>query len=125
MQTMLHGKDDFVLNLFSKNMAMFLLENPTRLGFSWCFFFAGILTGYGVHRYCGDGKFVIIVIEKYVFISIFLILGVLRRLIEKRVRSGLIFRNSSLLYLILPAGYFFSFFLALWATHMFFGFSTL
>lgn len=114
-----------MLKLFSKEKALYLVDNPTKVGFSWWFFFAGIATGYWLHKQYGDSEFIIMVIEKYTFMAVSLTFFIPRRLIDKRVKSGVIARDSNLLYWVLPAGYSFIFFSTLWFTHMFFGFASL
>ena len=114
-----------MLRLFSKEKALYLVDNPTKLGFSWWFLFAGIAAGYLIHKHYGDNRFTIMVVEKYGFMAVSLVFFILRRLVDKRVRSGAIARDSSMLYCVLPAGYVFVFFLTLWITHAFFGFSAL
>lgn len=113
------------MKLFSKEKALYLVDNPTKVGFSWWFFFAGIAAGYWMHKHYGDSRFIIMVVEKYAFVVFFLSSALTRNWIAKRVRSGVIARNSNLLYLIPPAGYLFAFFSSMWFTHMFFGFSVL
>ena len=114
-----------MLRLFSKEKALYLVDNPTKVGFSWWFFFAGIAAGYLIHKYYGDSRFTIMVVEKYGFLAACLIFGLTRNWVAKRVRNLLIPRNSLLLYLIPPAGYVITFFATLWITHMCFGLSTL
>ncbi|MFY9182961.1 MAG: hypothetical protein WBJ45_01430 [Limnohabitans sp.] len=111
--------------LFSKEKALYLVDNPTKVGFSWWFFFAGIATGYWIHKDFGDTRFIIMVVEKYGLLTAALLFFLLRRLIEKRVKSGGISRDSRLIYCVLPGGYVFTFLGALWSAHMFFGFSVL
>jgi hypothetical protein len=111
--------------LFSKERALYLVDNPTKVGFSWWFFFAGIATGYWVHKHFGDSRFIIMVVEKYGLMVASLFFFFLRRLVEKNVKSGRIRKDSTLIYCILPGGYVFTFLGALWFTHMFFGFSVL
>ena len=114
-----------MLRLFSKERALYLVDNPTKVGFSWWFFFAGIATGYWVHMHFGDSRFIIMVVEKFGLMVVALFFFLIRRLIEKRVKSGGIGRNSRLIFLVLPGGYVFTFLGALWVTHMVFGFSVL
>ena len=114
-----------MLRLFSKEKALYLVDNPTKLGFSWWFFFAGIAAGYLIHKHYGDSRFTIMIVEKYGFIVASLVFAIPRRLVDKRVRSGAIARDSALLYWVLPAGYVFVFLSTLWIAHMFFGFAAL
>lgn len=114
-----------MLKLFSKEKALYLVDNPTKVGFSWWFLFAGIAAGYWIHNYYGDSRFTIMVVEKYAFMAFSLAFFIPRRWVEKRVRSGVIARDSALLYWVLPPGHVFVFSLTLWFTHMFFGFFTL
>jgi hypothetical protein len=109
------------MHLFSKEKALYLADNPTKLGFSWLFLFAGIIAGYLVHKHIGDSRFIIMVVEKYVFISVALIFGLTRRLIERRLKSSRVAKDSWEIYLILPGGYSFIFFSALWFSHMILG----
>lgn len=108
------------MKLFSKERALYLVDNPTKIGFSWWFFFAGIAAGYALHKHFGDNYFVIAVVEKYVFLAVFLSLGVIRNWVTKRIKTGVIFRDSTLLYLILPAGYVGTLFSTIWASHFIF-----
>lgn len=96
------------------------MDNPTKVGFSWWFFFAGIAGGYWMHKHYGDSEFIIMVVEKYALIGIFLIFTLPRKWVEKRVKGELIARDSALLYWVLPAGYLSTFFATVWFTHMFF-----
>jgi hypothetical protein len=107
------------LKLFSKEKALYLVDNPTKWGFSWWFFFLGIAAGYLMHRQYGDSEFIIMVIEKYVFIVASVISGLPHKLIRSRVRSGAISRDSLLLYLIPPWCYVFTFFGTVGFTHVF------
>lgn len=109
-----------MLKLFSKEKALYLVDNPTKVGFSWWFFFAGIAAGYAMHKHYGDSEFIIMIVEKYAFLTFSLIFWLPRRWIDKRVESGLIARESGLLYLILPAGYISTFFVAMWTSHFIF-----
>ena len=106
-------------NLFSKERALYLVDNPTKVGFSWWFFFAGIAAGYWMHKNYGDSEFIILFVEKYIVITFNLIFWLPRRWVDKRVRSGVIARDSALLYLVLPAGYVFTFLAVMWFSHMF------
>lgn len=114
-----------MLKLFSKERALYLVDNPTKIGFSWWFFFAGIVAGYWVHKHYGDSRFIIMVVEKYGFLAFTLVFGLTRNWIAKRIRTGLVSRESALLYLIPVAGYVIVFFCTMWITHIFFGFSVL
>jgi len=114
-----------MLKLFSKEKALYLVDNPTKVGFSWWFFFTAIATGCWIHKQYGDSEFIIMVVEKYGFLAVCLIFGLTRNWVAKRVRNLLISRDSLLLYLIPPAGYVITFFATLWITHMFFGFAAL
>jgi len=114
-----------MLKLFSKEKALYLVDNPTKLGFSWWFFFAGIAGGYWIHIHYGDSEFIIMFIEKYVFITSSLIFLLLQKWVAKLVRSAAIPKDSAMLYWVLPFGYNFTFFATLWITHMFFGFAAL
>jgi hypothetical protein len=105
------------LNIFSKEKALYLADNPRKMGFSWLFVFAGIVVGFVMYLLYGDSRFVIMVVEKYIFIMFSLLFIGIRTLIERRIKSELMPRASKVVYLTLPAGYVFTFFLALWATH--------
>lgn len=105
-------------NLFSKEKALHLVENPTKIGFSWWFFCAGIFAAYVIHRFYGDSHFVIMVVEKYVFLAFTLFFGFLRTWIVRRVNFGKISKDSGTLYLILPFGYIFTFFGTIGLAHM-------
>lgn len=109
-----------MLKLFSKERALYLVDNPTKVGFSWWFFFAGIAAGYWMHKHYGDSEFIITFVEKYIFLVFFLSFGLTRNWIAKRVRSGAIPRDSALVYLIPPAGYVGTFFITVGFAHMFF-----
>jgi hypothetical protein len=109
-----------MLKLFSKEKALYLVDNPTKVGFSWWFFFAGIAAGYAMHKHYGDSEFIIMIVEKYAFLLFCLSFGFTRNWIAKRVRSGVTAKNSALLYLILPAGYVITFFVAMWTSHFIF-----
>jgi hypothetical protein len=109
-----------MLKLFSKEKALYLVDNPTKWGFSWWFFWAGIAAGYAMHQRYGDSYFVIMVVEKYVFVAACLISGLPKKLVMDRVRSGVIQRDSALLYLIPPFCYVFTFFATVGFSHMLF-----
>ncbi len=108
------------MKLFSKEKALHLVDNPTKVGFSWSFFFAGIAVGYLMHKQYGDSYFVIMIAEKYAFIAISLISILPQKWIIKRVKSGAITRDSTLLYWVLPFGYVATFSAATWFSHMLF-----
>ena len=105
-------------NLFGKEKALYLVENPTKIGFSWRFFFAGIIAAYAMHKLYGDSHFVIMVVEKYVFLGFALLFGFLRAWVAQRVKLQKISRESALLYLIPPFGYIFTFFGIIGLAHM-------
>lgn len=107
-----------MLRLFSKEKALYLVDNPTKWGFSWWFFFAGIAAGYWMQWRYGDSEFIIMIVEKYVFIVASLLFGLPHKLVRDRVSRGVISRNSVLLYLIPPGCYVFTFFSAMWLSHM-------
>lgn len=115
-QGCIHG--EHMLNLFSKDKALYLVDNPTKWGFSWWFFWAGIAAGYAMHQRYGDSHSAIMVVEKYVSGILALMLGLTRNWVTKRVRTGVISRDSTLLYLIPPAGYVFTSWGAMWFSHM-------
>lgn len=108
---------------FSKERALYLVDNPTKIGFSWWFFFAGIVAAYGMHRFYGDSQFVIMILEKYVFLTFALMFGFLRIWISRGVTAGRISLDSALLYLIPLFGYFFTFFGMIGIAHMAFAIS--
>jgi hypothetical protein len=107
-----------VRSLFGREKALYLVDNTTKVGFSWWFFFAGILAGYAMHERYGDSQFVIMVVEKYIFLAASLLFGFVRVSVAKAVAIGRISRQSALLYLIPPFGYVFTFFGAIGCAHM-------
>lgn len=109
-----------MFRLFSKEKALYLVDNPTKWGFSWWFFFAGIVAGYWMHRHYGDSEFTIMFVEKYAFLFACLVTGLPKKWVIDRVRAGAIPRDSSLLYLIPPFCYVFTFFLTVGFAHIFF-----
>ena len=68
----------------------------------------------------GDNNFIVTVAEKYITIFGLILFGLPRRWVENGITKGIISRNSNWLYLVLPLGYAFSFFPAMWFGHMFF-----
>jgi hypothetical protein len=107
-----------MLKLFSKERALYLVDNPTKVGFSWVFLFAGIVSGYIVHAYFGDSNYIIMYVEKLAFIVFALEFFGLRKYIERRIVVGAVSRESWLVYMILPAGYVCVFLATLWMAHM-------
>ena len=99
-----------MLKLFSKEKALYLVDNPTKVGFSWWYLFAGIAAAYAMYRRYGDSYFVIVVAEKYVFISFSLFFGLSGKWVKNRVMAGMISRSSALLYVIPIFGCVFTFF---------------
>jgi hypothetical protein len=108
-----------MLKLFSKERALYLVDNPSKWGFSWWFLFAGMVAGYWMYRLYGDSEIIIMVVEKYLFIFASLIFGIPHKLVRDRVRTGAISRDSILLYFIPPSCYVFTFFATVGFTHMF------
>lgn len=108
-----------MLKLFSKERALYLVDNPTKWGFSWWFLWTGIAAGYCMHWQYGDSQLIIMVVEKYTFVMACLTFGLPKKWVIDRVRKGAISRDSNLLYLVPPFCYAFTFFSCLWFAHIF------
>lgn len=109
-----------MLKLFSKEKALYLVDNPMKWGFSWWFFWGGIAAAYAMHKHYGDSEFIIMIVEKYIFAAACLISGLPKKWVMDRVRTGAISRDSALLYFIPPFCYVFTFMCAMWFGHIFF-----